>query len=277
MLNQADIELSMENALAAYCNDRKNDSIPTNLADRIRFSLHSPQRRIGARFLLACAEMVGLSNEAALPAAVALEFVNCSVLLRRDPEKKSESRKDIIEMSQLTGVALLSIALEVFSESSAHVSVSFFIQAQKRLAASLGAKGTAGGEAREMLLTSESSLDQLRQMQAQKTGTLFSMALLIPKDFVGIADDSPEGLALEIFARELGLASQTLEDLDRKPSDPSSSNIRFFLQDQDARDMTLQRLTSAALSIESLWGAKAKTLLMIANEIRVKVGTTSDE
>lgn len=275
MLNQADIELSMENALADYCNDRKNDSIPVNLADHIRFSLHSPQRRIGARLLLACAEMVGLSNDAALPAATALEFVNCSVLLRR--ERKPENKNGSIEISQLTGIALLSIALEVFSESAAHISAPFFIQAQKRLAASLGAKGTAGGEAREMLLTPESSLDQLRQMHAQKAGTLFSMALLIPKDFVGIADDSHEGLALEIFARELGLASQIIEDLDRKPSEPTSTNIRFFLQDQDARDMTLQRLTSSALSIESLWGAKAKTLLMISNEIKVKVGTTPDE
>jgi geranylgeranyl pyrophosphate synthase len=272
-LNQADIELSLENSLTTYCNDREHENIPSNLADNVRFSLHSPQRRIGARLLLACAEMIGLSNDAALPAAVALEFINCSVLLRGDQERK----KIPLEMVHLTSVALLSIALEVFSESAAHASAPFFIQAQKRLSASLGAKGTAGGEAMEMLLTSDSSLDQLRQMHTQKTGTHFSMALLIPKDLVGIADDSPEGLALEILARELGLAFQVLEDLERKPSDPTPSNIRFFLQDQEARNMTLQRLTSAILSVESLWGAKAKPLLMISNEIRVKIGTTPDE
>jgi hypothetical protein len=133
MLNQADIELSLENALAAYCNDREDKTVPSNLADHVRFSLHSPQRRISARLLLACSEMVGLSNKAALPAAVSLEFINCSVLLRHDQEKKKTS----LEMSHLTSVALLSIALEVFSESSAHVSAPFFIQAQKRLSASL--------------------------------------------------------------------------------------------------------------------------------------------
>jgi geranylgeranyl pyrophosphate synthase len=273
MLNQADIELSLENALAHYCNDREQTNIPSNLADHVRFSLHSPQRRIGARLLLGCAEMVGLKNDAALPAAVALEFINCSVLLRRDQEKKKAS----LEMSHLTSVALLSIAFEVFSESAAYVSAPFFIQAQKRLAASLGASGTAGGEAMEMLLTMESSLDQLRLMHTQKTATHFSMALLIPKDLMGIADDSAEGLALEIFGRELGLAFQILEDLERKPSDPTPTNIRFFLQDQEARNMTVQRLTNAALSIESLWGAKSKPLLMISNEIQVKVGRSSDE
>jgi geranylgeranyl pyrophosphate synthase len=273
MLNQADIELSLENALALYCNDREQKSIPTHLADHIRFSLHSPQRRIAARLLIACAEMIGLSNEAALPAAVALEFMNCSVLVKNDQEKKKTSP----EMSHLTSVSLLSIAFEVFSESASHVSAPCFIVAYQRFAASLGAKGTAGGEAMEMLLTSESSLDQLRLMHTLKTGTRFLMALLVPKDLAGIADDSPEGLALEILARELGLAFQVLEDLERKPSDPTPTNIRFFLQDQEARNMTLQRLTSAALSVESLWGAKAKPLLMISNEIRVKVGTTPDD
>jgi geranylgeranyl pyrophosphate synthase len=273
MLNQADIELSLENALARFCNYREDSRIPTNLADHIRFSLHSPQRRIGARVLLACSEMIGLPNEAALPLAVALEFINCSALVRREEGQK----KIPSELVYLTSAGLFSIALEAFSEAAAHVSEAHFIEALKRLATSVGAKGIAGGEAMEMLLDSESSLDQLRLMHTQKTGSYFSMALLIPKDLMGIADDSPEGLALEILARELGLAAQILEDLDRKPSDPTATNIRFFLQDQEARNMTVQRLTSATLSIESLWGDRSKQLLLIANEMRVKVGITPDE
>jgi geranylgeranyl pyrophosphate synthase len=267
MLNQADIEHELENSLTRYtCVE--GAKIPSNLIENIRYSLHSSQRRIRARLFLACAEMTGIPEDVAVFPAIALEMVHCSTQLRKNHAALANASADLVA---LTSEALSSIAFEVFTDCAAHVKPEFFLAALRRFASGIGPRGVLGGEAEEISLNEDSSLDELRQMHTKKTAALFSIAVLIPKDLAGITEDSPDGLALDIFGRELGLAFQVVHDLEQKATNATPANIRFFLQDQEARNMTLQRLSTAQLSVESAWGEKAKSLLTVANEIQSKL------
>ena len=105
-----------------------------------------------------------------------------------------------------------------------------------------------------------------------------------------MAEESPRGLAIDAFARELGLAFQTLDDLEdaledalrpslgakaeataaAKPAKPSAKalqtlktgtspdprSILHYLSWKDARAMSLQRLTVSAQGLESAWGLR---------------------
>ena len=57
---------------------------PPNLEESIRYSLLAPGKRIRPRLALASARLVGLSPQAALPAALAVEMIHCFTLIHDD-------------------------------------------------------------------------------------------------------------------------------------------------------------------------------------------------
>jgi geranylgeranyl diphosphate synthase, type II len=270
MPNRPDIDQALADALSRYF----DASGPSNLFEAVRYSLLAPGKRLRPRLAVACAEMIELDREVVLPVAVALEMLHCFTLIR----KKSDDALAI-----LSGDALLPLALDVFSEIAGNVpgkvKDAYFIQALHRLIMSTGPRGIIGGQASELMLTTRSTLDELRKTHAKKTGALFSAALLIPKDLMGISDDSSEGLSIDMFAQELGQAYQVLDDLEdfeqksvnEKTTEITPNHILFYLPQKEARNMTLQRLNNATLSLSSNWGVKARPLLQIAEEIQKKL------
>jgi geranylgeranyl diphosphate synthase type II len=285
MPNRTDIDQALSEALSRYF----DASGPTNLLEAVRYSLLAPGRRLRPRLTLACAEMIGLKYDVAISVAVALEMLHCFTLIHDDlPSLDNDEvrrgqptnhKKFGEALAVLSGDALIPLALDVFFGVSGKVKDSHFISALRRLSMSMGPRGVIGGQAGEMLLNTGSSLDDLRQVHAKKTGALFLSALLIPKDLMGISDDSSEGIALDIFAREFGLAYQVLDDLedfDKKKLKEETVEIHpnrvlFYLPENEARSMTLQRLNNATLSLSSNWGTKAQPLLQIADELRKKL------
>lgn len=275
-----DLELALKESLDRHFR-LKNLKIPAHLEESIRYSLLAPGKRIRPRLLLACSEMIGLTFDAALPAALALEMVHCYTLIHDDLPcmddddfrrgMPSNHKKFGESTALLAGDALMAQAVDVFLDSQ--VEPQRLTQGLRELVKAMGPKGVIAGQAAESELTSKSTLDDLESMHRLKTGALFSAALLIPKCFAGISDESPAGRSLIQFADELGLAFQVADDLeDQEGSKPTS--VLFYLSPEKASQRTIQRLQSASAALLEAWGQKAAGLKKIADEVILKIEKT---
>lgn len=259
---------------------------PPNLQESIRYSLLAPGKRIRPRILMACAEMLELPQEVALPSALALEMIHCFTLIHDDlpcmdnddfRRGRPSNHKVFGEgIALLAGDALIALAWDVFlqvgKDAGKSVPASYLLEGVKRLNWAMGPRGVIGGQAAESLLHPGSSIEELRQMHAQKTGALFSAALLIPMDLAGIQEESQEGRLIRDFASELGLAFQVADDLEDAASDVGKpTSILFFLSPEEARKQTLQGLQRTAEGLRSHWGEKARPVLKIAQEVSGKL------
>jgi geranylgeranyl diphosphate synthase type II len=255
---------------------------PLNLAESIRYSLLAPGKRIRPRLLLSCAEMLGLSAASTTPAALALEMLHCFTLIHDDLPcmdnddfrrgMPSNHKKFGENMALLAGDALMILAVDLFLDSKI-ADAQALRSGLKRFIWAAGPRGVIGGQASESLLGKHSSLEDLRQMHYQKTGTLFSAALLIPKDFAGISDDSEAGRTLISFAYELGVAFQIADDLEDANPKGQPTHILFYISASEASQITLRNLNAACDQLVQIWGEKAQGLKQISNEVLKKIET----
>ncbi len=257
--------------------------MPENLADAIRYSLLAPGQKIRPRLCLTSAEMIGLSLKTALPSAVAIEMVHCFTLIHDDLPcmddddfrrgQPSNHKKFGEALALLAGDGLMALAVDVFAEIGklGLASPENFTAALKRLLWAMGPRGVIGGQASEFLLTEESAFADLEKVHRLKTGALFEASLLIPKDLAGIPDDSSQGLALAIFAKELGFAFQVADDLEDEGDGSEPSHVLFYLSPKDARETVVQRLKLARQGLEAAWGEPCEPLIKIADEVERKV------
>ena len=148
------------------------------------------------------------------------------------------------------------------------------------------------GQSAELELGKDSVLDDLRLVHLQKTGALFMASFLIPRDLAGVAEESPQGLAIDALAREVGLAFQVADDLEdaaedsakapkgkKRQTDADPKSILRYLSWKEARSMSLQRLAMASQGLESAWGAPALPVIAICDELKRKLealGETPD-
>jgi geranylgeranyl diphosphate synthase, type II len=252
-------QTEIDHALAEVLSRHINADDSKSLYEAVCYTLLAPGRRICARLTLACAEMIGLDKQTAIPVAVAMEMAHCFSLISDSPSNVSRD-------------SLLPLAMDVFCEIAGSVKEGHFARAIQKFTHSIGPQGVLGGQASKMQLNTNSSLDELRKAQAKRSGALFSASVLIPKELAGISDDSSEGIALEMFGNELGLAFEVSGDLERS-TDITPQSILFYLPEQEAVNMTLQRLNNACLGLNSNWATKAQPLLVISEEIRKKLET----
>lgn len=293
MLN---LEVSLLETFARHLTHEEGQT-PSHLAESMHYSLMAPGKRIRPRLLLATAEMLGLDLDQALPAALALEMIHCFSLIHDDLPcmdnddyrrgLPSNHKKFGESLALLAGDAFIPLATEVFLESK--VAPLLLIKGLKRFLGAAGPRGVIGGQAAESLLGSHSKIEELRQMHSQKTGALFKAAVLIPKDFAKIEDESLKGKAICSFANELGLAFQVADDLeDQMTEDPRKTqqtrlnfvenlksepvtSILHYISAAEASEITLEKLDRAKAELERHWEHKATPVLKIADEIRSKM------
>ncbi len=293
---------------------RGDGSTPHNLSDSMSYSLLSPGKRIRPRILIACGEMLGLSISELLPAAMALEMVHCFTLIHDDLPCMDDDdyRRGMLSnhkkfgeaIALLAGDGLMALAVDVFLESP--LSPALLLQGLKRLTWAMGPRGVIGGQASESLLGAQSQLKDLKAMHRQKTGALFSAAILIPKDFANLQGDSKQSRLLTAFADELGFAFQIADDLEDGLTESDevrefggdsgrgfggdsarsfggdsarsfggdsardSTNILTYLSREEAQKLLKESLLAASKGLSELWGEKARTLVEIADEVILK-------
>lgn len=276
-----DFDRALEQALKRYLPDGQ---VPWNLRASIEYSVLAPGKRIRPRLALDCGAMLGLNQEACMPVAIALEMTHCFTLIHDDlpcmdnddfRRGKASNHKVYGEaVALLAGDGLLAMALEVLTEAGRQVERTCFTAGLRRFLAAVGPRGVIGGQSAELLMTQESTIEQMRQMHEGKTGALFAAALLVPKDFAGVSDETAAGQTIVDFARELGLAFQTADDLeDAGGKDFPPASVLHYMSAGAARKIASEGLKRAQQALSSEWGAGAKPLIEISNEVLRNLGT----
>lgn len=199
-------------------------SFPDNLKEAMSYSLMAGGKRLRPLLVIAAAEALHGSRDAALPVACAVEMVHTYSLIHDDlpamddddfRRGKPTNHKVFGEaMAILAGDALLTHAFYSVVQASKHhgVPAEAALAIVEDLARYAGPSGMVGGQAADMEgeqgLT---DLDQLRYIHEHKTGDLIVFCL---KAGGRIASASAEQLkALETFGRAIGLAFQIQDDI----------------------------------------------------------------
>jgi farnesyl diphosphate synthase len=183
-------------------------------------------KRLRPFLTVECAGLFGVSPEAALETAAALECVHCYSLVHDDlpamddddlRRGKPTVHKAFDEWTAiLTGDALLTLAFELLAAPAAHVEAGVRIELIAGLASASGTAGMAGGqcldlEADKLGLPARPDLAHIERLQAMKTGALIGYACEAGA-ILGRADVSRRR-ALAQFGARLGAAFQIADDL----------------------------------------------------------------
>jgi geranylgeranyl diphosphate synthase type II len=279
-----DFNDSLKAALNQALNRAGSISIAPRLEEAVLYSSFTPGKRIRPRLFMACAHMLGLSPEAVLPAALAIELLHCFTLIHDDLPcmdnddfrrgLPSTHKKFDEATALLAGDALIFTALDLFLESK--VELPQLHRGLKTLIACLGPRGVIGGQAAELQLNSRSVLTDLERVHLHKTGALFTAALQIPKLFAGIRIGSPEDLAITGFAHALGLSFQAADDLEdaQSSSHINPQHILFYLSPAEVECRIKETLACAHQNLTAIWGTQASELQSFTIEILQKTEAT---
>lgn len=225
----------------------ENRAMPEGLGESMRYSLLGGGKRIRPVLCLLSARLCGLTTDAVLPFAGALECIHTYSLIHDDLPamdnddlrrgKPSNHKRFDEATALLAGDALLTDAFALMASAacrrSKHAAPSgqgggasldtgdcqSFIPAQRVLraialvAAAAGSAGMVGGQFMDMLFTAREdvSLEALATMHAMKTGALLRVAC---EAGAALAGANPQSFAaLSEYGSALGLAFQITDDI----------------------------------------------------------------
>jgi len=208
-----------------------NDNYPTastpfggeeTIIKAMRYSALSGGKRLRPFMTVACASLFGVSREASLACASAIEFIHTYSLIHDDlPAMDDDALRrgkpscHIVfgeAAAILAGDALLTLAFQVLADERVHSDPSVRCELIRTLAAASGYRGMVGGQM--MDLESENkklSIDEIIRLQRLKTGELFAMSC----EAGAILGKAPRMTrnALRGYAHDIGLAFQIADDL----------------------------------------------------------------
>lgn len=190
------------------------------LTESMRYSLFLPSKRIRPLFCLeACRAFVG-SDEAALPAAMALEMVHTYSLIHDDLPSmdnddlrrgKPTNHKVYGEAGAiLAGDGLLTLAFEVLSKAGTSAATTRLAWIRE-LSQAAGYQGMVLGQHWDMESIRDSSVAALEALHRKKTGALLAASVAMGAQ---AAEAHPLSVTeLREFGFEMGLAFQIRDDI----------------------------------------------------------------
>ena len=199
------------------------DSTP-RLAEAMRYAVFPGGKRLRPMLVLLSCEACGGSDDAAMPAACAVELVHCYSLVHDDLPAMDDDdlrrgrptcHKVFGEaIAILTGDALLTIAFEIVAKYSPRAE--FVAASCRELALAAGSAGMVGGQVDDLAAEVDSaerepSIETIQSIHARKTGALLRASVRLG----GFAADasSEELAALDGYGSRIGLAFQIADDL----------------------------------------------------------------
>mmetsp|Transcript_10778 Transcript_10778/g.29763 ORF Transcript_10778/g.29763 Transcript_10778/m.29763 type:complete len:339 (-) Transcript_10778:2029-3045(-) len=260
------------------------------IVESMKYSLMAGGKRIRPILCLAACEMfAGSDYKKAMHAAVSLEMIHTMSLIHddlpsmdNDDLRRGKPTNHVIygeEVAILAGDALLSQSFQNVAEKTTDVDPSRVLDVVIRLGRSVGPKGLAGGQVKDLECEGkgEATLDELRWIHTHKTATLLEVAVASGAILGGATPE--EVSACEQFALNIGLAFQVADDiLDVTQSTEELGKTAG--KDIDADKTTYPKLLGldgaraeaerlVALSKESLapFGDRAEPLLALADFI----------
>jgi geranylgeranyl diphosphate synthase, type II len=240
---------------------------PGRLIEAMRYSLLAPGKRLRPILALAAAEAVGAPADRTVRlAAASVELVHCYSLIHDDLPAMDDddfrrgrptSHKAFGEATAiLAGDALLTLAFEWLARSahgSAHPER--FLTAVGALARGAGASGMVRGQARDILPTPPTTLEEIERLHVEKTGGLFRAALEVGAAVGGAS--AAQTSALAEFGIAYGIAFQHQDDRadDEHPAFAAVAHRR------------VHELLDSAVSALSCFGESATPLRALAGRL----------
>lgn len=216
----AQLAAGIERRLAGEVERMASAESCPRLVEAVRYSLLAPGKRVRPMLcLLATLDLDGSTDEA-MDAACAIEMVHCASLMLDDLPAMDNARmrrgRPATHLrfgeatTLLAAIALLNQAYQVMLEAAA--SESRRIELVGRLARAVGMAGLVSGQSRDLGERSdELDGDRLARINHQKTAVLFELAIAAAATREPL--DLEQRRALDRFARQIGLAFQTADDL----------------------------------------------------------------
>ncbi|MGC1952857.1 MAG: polyprenyl synthetase family protein [Gammaproteobacteria bacterium] len=209
----------IERRLDALVADRAES--PHQLQQAMRYSLLAGGKRIRPVVTLMTAVHLGGQEHLALDPACAIEMVHTASLILDDLPcmddatlrrgQPANHRVFGVDTAILAAMALLNRAYAVIS-SVHEISPELRLKLIDLLAGAVGSDGIIAGQIRDLRQDLRwQDAESLERMHGQKTGALFVAAAETGARLAGIPEQGLE--PIRDFARNLGLAFQTLDDL----------------------------------------------------------------
>ncbi len=207
------IEEALENAILV------KDKNASKICESMRYSLLAGGKRIRPILCLAACEMFGGSNEIAMPTAIALEMIHTMSLIHddlpcmdNDVLRRGKPTNHVVfgeDIAILAGDALLSSSFEYVATHTKGVQAERILEVIKRLGASVGPYGLAGGQAMDLECEDkvEVTLDDVVWIHMHKTAALLKVSVAAGAVLAGASVEDIE--RCEVFAEKIGLAFQS--------------------------------------------------------------------
>lgn len=193
---------------------------PADLAAAIRHSLLSPGKRLRPMLVLMASRACGGIDEAALPAACAVEMVHAYSLAHDDLPAMDDDdlrrgrpschKKFGQALAILAGDALLALAFEVLAAEVRPRETA--ADCCRVLAAAAGPTQLVGGQADDVMgRMAAGPVEALESIHRRKTGAIITVSLALGAMTAGAGAEQLQ--RLETYGRALGLAFQITDDL----------------------------------------------------------------
>jgi geranylgeranyl pyrophosphate synthase len=196
---------------------------PSPVADAVEYSLFAPSKRLRPVLSMMVAEVLRADPEPVLPSACAIEMVHTASLILDDlpsmDDAASRRGRPSCHVAHgeataiLAAFALLNRAYDILARGwpgAPDAATRAAIAAE--LSAAVGLDGMIAGQAKD-LATTETSVDfaTLEFIHSRKTGALFTASARLGA--LAARATPPETAAVSVYAKNLGLAFQIVDDL----------------------------------------------------------------
>lgn len=195
---------------------------PGRLHEAMRYSLQAGGKRVRPVLVLAAAEVFGARDDAAVPAAVAIECLHTYSLIHDDLPcmdnddlrrgRPTAHRQFDEATALLAGDALLTHAFALLAEAYADQPVLAHALIRE-LADAAGSRRLIGGQMEDLLAEkkADATASELEFIHLNKTAAMIEAALVLG-GLIGSANE--DGInSLRLAGRHLGLAFQIVDDL----------------------------------------------------------------
>ncbi len=263
------------------------DVYPSSVHDAIRYCVFNGGKRLRPAVAMAVGEIYGFMNSSFLRTASGIELIHsCSLILDDLPcmdnavMRRGKKTCHLVygeSTAVLASVALLNLGYQVIFEQVTRA------ETIKRIGVlitqSVGTFGLIGGQTVDLESEGKDvSFETIEYIHSHKTGALFTASALLGGIAAGASEK--ELTALEMYAKNLGLAFQITDDLldiigDEKETGKDKGKDR----DKDkatfvshagvagARKL-LSELIDFSINSLSLYGSKAERLIQIARYVK---------
>jgi len=224
-LKQARIEAVLDQILPSA------QTLPTDLHSAMRYSILGGGKRVRALLCYAAAELYcpqSSSTNITITdiAACALELIHAYSLVHDDMPcmdnddlrrgKPSCHKQYDDATALLVGDALQSLAFSILSKTDLTNNAQQQLLMLNLLANASGSQGMAGGQAIDLAAVGKPlTQDKLETMHRLKTGALIEVAVLLGANsaIYSANPNNKDSLALRVFAGNIGLAFQVVDDI----------------------------------------------------------------